>query len=120
MPRSQVGGSGLAAVRGVSGPVRGAASEQGVTNVPRERGADSCSGIGVPERCALRGDPRTIRGYTRAIPLHNRHKAFAFNTNVPTRTGEAGEVWASAAASFACGHSDMGKILRAMQSPGLD
>jgi len=120
MPRSQVGGSGLAAVRGVSGPVRRAAFAQGATNVPREREADRCSGLGVPERCALRDVPRTNQGYTRAIPLHNRHKAFAVNTNVPTRTGEAGEVWVSAAASFACGHSDVGTILRAMQSPGLD
>ena len=77
--------------------------------MPRESGGDGVSGMGVPERCALRGAPRTIQGYTRAIPLHNRHKAFAFNTNVPTRTGEAGEVWASAAASFACGHSDIGQ-----------
>ena len=120
MPRSKVGGSGLSAVRGVSGPVRRSVFEQGAANVPRESGADGVSGMGVPERCALRGAPRTIQGYTRAIPLHNRHKAFAFNTNVPTRTGEAGEVWASAAASFACGHSDIGKVLRAMQSPGLD
>ena len=120
MPRSQVGGSGLAAVRGGSGPGRRAAFGHGVTNVPREKGAVGCSGMGVPERCATDGDPRTIQGYTRAIPLHNRHKAFAFTTNVPTRTGEAGEVWASAAASFACGHSDLGKILTAMQSRGLD
>jgi hypothetical protein len=120
MPRSKVGGSRLAAVRGLSGPVRRSAFEQGATKVPRERGADRFSGLGVPERCALRIAARTIQGYTRTIPLHNRHKAFAFNTHVPTRTGEAGEVWASAAASFACGRSDTGKFLRAMPSPGLD
>jgi hypothetical protein len=120
MPRFKVGGSRHAAVRGLSGPVRRCAFEQGATNVPRERGADRFSGAGVPERRALRVAPHTIQGYTRTIPLHNRHKAFAFTTHVPTRTGEAGEVWASAAASFACGHSDMDKFLRAMRSPGLD
>ena len=120
MPRSRVGGSGLAAVRVVSGPVRDAAFEPVAMHAPRESGGDGFSGMGVPESCALRGDLRTIQGYTWAIPLHNRHKAFASNTNVPTRTGEAGEVWVSAAASFACGHSDLGKILTAMQSPGLD